>query len=137
MFKELVKALPALFTGPQAHATFNEQVMMPTVNLANLMGMSSTYGFTITESPLTRFKSATQDLLKVHRMVDSGSGRPITPDSSVVVDKDGTFGKLILCLEPGLYRQRKGKETLLQQETFLVELHQPLPKRIKTSAQEL
>ncbi len=76
-------------------------------------------------------KPVTTDLLKVFRIIDSKSERELKPNSAVIADENGIIGKFILCLEPGLYRQIKGKKTTLHQEMFLVELNHPLPKCIK------
>lgn len=72
-------------------------------------------------------------MLKTHKMIDSKSGRQLKPDSAVVADEDGIIGDIVICLEPGLHRIIKGKQTTLRQEIFLVELHHPLGKRIEAS----
>lgn len=135
LFKRLSVALPGLFSGRQAHATFYDQVLLPAVKLANTMRMStSEYVVSIQDSLLTKFKPVTIDTLRMRKMVDSKSEKHLKPDSPIVADNDGVIGKVIICLEPGLYRVTKGKETTLQQETILVELYHPLAKRVKTSA---
>lgn len=135
LFKELSKALPTLFSGPQTHATFYDQVLLPAVKLANMIRMStSNYEFAIPQSPTTEFEPVFTDLLKVHKMIDFNSGRQLKPDSAVVADQDGIIGDFIICLEPGLCRVVKGKDTALRQGLFLIELNHPLGKRSKASA---
>lgn len=95
---------------------------------------TSDYVFPIPKSRGTKVKPAIKDFLEVHKMVDSKSGRQLKPDSAVVADKDGSIGKIIICLEPGLHRVVKGKETTLRPAMYLVELNHPLGKRSKVSA---
>ncbi|KAF6237825.1 hypothetical protein HO173_004026 [Letharia columbiana] len=136
LFKELGKTFPFMFSSREAHATFYDQVLLPAVKLANMIRIStSNYVFSIPESPITECKPVTTDLLKVHKMIDSKSGRQLKPDSAVVADKDGFIADIVICLEPGLYRVIKGKETTLRQITLLLELKSPLlAKRSKASA---
>lgn len=134
LFKELSEALPTLFSGMQTHATFYDRVLLPAVKLANTVRMStSDYVLSIPELPFTAHKPIITDLLKVHKMLDLESGRHLKPDSAVVANKDGVIGDFVLCLEPGLSRVIKGKETTLRQAIFLVKLNHPLGKRSKAS----
>ena len=127
-------ALPVLFSGPEPHATFYDQVLLPAVKLANAMKMStSEYVVTIPRVLVTRFKPVTIDMLKKSKMLDSKSGKHLKPDSAVVADKDGVIGDFIIGLEPELCRVAKGKETMLYPGTILVELSHPLGKRVKPS----
>ena len=127
-------ALPVLFSGAQAEATFYDQVLLPTVKLANTIRMpTSDYVVSIQESLVTRYKPVTIDMLKMCKMVDSKSGKHLKPDSAVIADKDGVIGKTVIYLVPGLYRVTKGQRTTLHHETLLVELCHPLGKRIKAS----
>ena len=134
LFKELSEALPILFSGMQTHATFYEQVLFPAVKLANTVRMStSDYVLSNPKLPVTTHEPIITDLLKVHKVLDFESGRHLKPDSAVVADKDGVIGDFVLCLEPGLSRVIKGKETTLRQAIFLVKLNHPLGKRSKAS----
>ena len=109
--------------------------MRPAAKLAaEIQTSASNYNFSIPESPLTNFKPVMADYLNSVKMVDIKSGRHLKPDSAVLGDKDGILGKIIICLEPGLYRAIKGKETTLRQALYLVELNHPLGKRSKPSA---
>ena len=127
-------ALPVLFSSPESHATFYNQVLVPAVKLANAMKMStSEYVVTIPQLLVTRFKPVTMDMLKKSKMLDSKSGKHLKPDSAVVADKDGVIGNFIIGLEPELCRVAKGKETMLYPATILVELFHPLGKRVKPS----
>ena len=127
-------ALPVLFSGPESHATFYDQVLFPAVKLANSMKMStSEYVVTIPQLLVTRFKPVTIDMLEKSKMLDSKSGKHLKPDSAVVADKDGAIGNFIIGLEPELCRVAKGKETMLYPGTILVELFHPLEKRVKPS----
>ena len=94
---------------------------------------TSDYVVWVTESLITKFKPVTIDYLRKCKVVDSKSGKPLKPDSAVVPDNNGVIGNFIICLEPCLYRVAKGKEIVLQQETILIELDQPLAKRVKPS----
>lgn len=135
LFKVLSMALPELFSGPQAHVTFYNQVLLPAVQLANTMKMSATeYAVILPQLLFDKLKPATIDMLKMCKMVDSQTGKHLKPDSAVVTDKDGIFGHFIIFLEPELRRVIGGKEMTLYQGTALVELYHPLAKRIKTSA---
>lgn len=127
-------ALPVLFSGAESHATFYEQVLLPAVQLANAMKLStSEYVVTLPRLLVTEFKPVTIDMLKKTKMLDSASGKHLKPDSAVVADKEGAIGKFILGLEPELCRVAKGKETMLYPGTILVELFHPLGKRVKPS----
>lgn len=135
LFKELSKSLPNLFSGPQSHATFYDQVLLPAVKLANTIRMStSDYVFSIQESPIKKFRPVITESLEMHKMINFKSGKQLKPDSAVVADEDGIIGDFIIGLEPGLYRVIKGKDTTLRQGMFLVELNHPLGKRSKASA---
>ena len=135
LFRELSKALPFVFFSKEAHVTFFEQVLVPAIQLASeIRKSSSEYAFSMPESPTTIFKPCTIDLLEVHKMVDSMSGKQVKPDSAVVANEDGVIGKCMICLEPSFSRVNDGKETTLRQDTFLVKLDQPMGKRIKASA---
>ena len=134
LFTRLSRDLPVLFSGSQTRATFYDQVLLPAVKLANAIRMStSDYVVWIPESLITSFKPVTIDKLKSCKIIDFKSGKQLKPDSAVVADKDGIIGKIIICLEPCLYRVTKGKKTTLHQEKILVELCHPLGKRIKAS----
>ena len=137
LLRKLFMALPVLFSGPQTHATFYDQVLHPAVKLANAIRMSTTdYVISIPESLTinSRPVAVAKDMLERHKIVDSKSGKQLKPNSALVVDKDGVIGNFIVLLEPTLYRVIKGKETNLHLGTILVELNHPLPKRIKASA---
>ena len=102
--------------------------------LANTMKASdSDYVVWVTESLVTAFKPVTIEYLKKCKVVDSESGKHLKPDSAVVSDKNGVIGKFVISLEPCLYRVAKGKEIVLRQETMLIELDQPLAKRVNPS----
>lgn len=128
-------ALPELFSGPQAHDTFYDQVLLPAVELANAIKMSTTeYVFVLPQFFLDKFEPAIIDVLKTGKMVDSQTGKHLKPGSAVVTDKDGVIGHFIISLEPELCRVIRGQKTTLNQGTILVELYHPLAKRVKTSA---
>ena len=94
---------------------------------------TSDYVVWVPESLGTKFNPVTIDSLKKSKVVDSKNGKHLKPDSAVVADKDGAIGNAIICLEPCLSRKTKDKEIVLQQETILIELDQPLAKRVKPS----
>ena len=54
----------------------------------------------------------------------------LKPNTVVVADQNGVFGKFIIMLEPTLYRVNMGKkDSILRQDVFLVELDHPITKR--------
>ena len=132
---ELSKNLPILFSGRERIRRFYGQVMRPAAKLAAKIQTSAlNYIFDMPESPLTDFKPLIADYLKLDKMTDIRTGKHLKPGSAVVGDKDGVIGKIVICLEPCLYRVIKGKQTTLRQGVYLVELDHPLGKRIKASA---
>ena len=134
LLTKLSMTFPVLFSGPQVHALFYEQVLLPAVKLANMIRMStSDYGVWLPETLFTKYPPATMNMLATRKMVDFQTGKHLKPDSAVVADKDGAIGDVIICLEPGPYRVNKGKKMTLQQDTILVELFHPLGKRLKPS----
>lgn len=124
LFHELAKALPTLFSGQQAQASFYEQVLLPAVKLKNLTQIStSDYAFSFVESTTFTFKSFTTDMLETCKMIDSKSGKQLKSDRPVFADKDKVIGKGIIRLERALYRVIKGKNINLSQSMVLVELN--------------
>ena len=62
-------------------------------------------------------------------MIDIKTRMTLKPNTGVVADKNGVFGKCVIMLEPVLYRVNEGKkDSTLRQGAFLVELDHPITK---------
>ena len=137
LFHELAKALPILFSGQQAQASFYEQVLLPAVKLKNLIQIStSDYTFSVVGSAANPFDPFTTEMLtgilKVCKMIDK-SGKQLKLDRLAIADKDEVIGKGILRLEPALCRVTSGKKIDLRQSMVLVELNLSPGKRSEIS----
>ena len=111
MFKYLSETFPVVFGNPGSMERFHEQVMQPASKLATkLRGSCSTYRFYIPEAPFQKFQPFTTDMLKDNCMIDVKTRMTLKPNTGVVSDKNGVFGKCVIMLEPILYRVNKGKK---------------------------
>ena len=130
MFESLSETFPIVFGNWEGMDRFYVQVMEPAAKLATtLRGSCSTYLFHISEIPFPKFKPLTIDLIKNNRVIDAKTTMTLKPNSGMVADKYGVFGKCIIMLEPVLYRVNKGKEdSTLRQALYLVQLDHPLAK---------
>ncbi len=131
MFRSLSQTFPVVFGNWDSMKRFHEQVMEPASKLAVMLrGSCSAYWFHITEAPFLNFKPLTTNQIKANCMIDVKTRMTLKPNTGVVADKNGVFGKCIIMLEPTLYRVNKGKEdSELRQGVFLVELDHPITKR--------
>ena len=131
MFASLSETFPVVFGDMESMNRFHEQVMQPASKLAiTLQGSCSIYCFHITKAPFSKFKPLTTNRIKNNCMIDVKTRMTIKPNTGVVADESGVFGKFIMMLEPGLYRVNKGKEdSTLRQPVYLVELDHPITKR--------
>ena len=131
MFKYLSETFPVVFGNLANMGSFYEQVMQPASKLATKLRAScSTYGFYFAGAAFEKFEPLTTTMLKDHCMIDVKTRMTLKPNTGVVADKNGVFGKCIIMLEPALYRVNKGKEhSILRQGVFLIELDHPITKR--------
>ena len=131
MFKNLSETFPVVFGKMASLGSFYEQVMQPASKLAiKLRASCSTYGFCFPGAAFEKFEPVTTTMLKDHCMIDVKTRMTLKPNTGVVADKNGVFGKCIIMLEPGLYRVNKGKEhSILRQDAILIELDHPITKR--------
>ena len=131
MFESLSETFPVVFGDLERMKRFQDQVMQPASKLAiTLRGSCSTYCFHITGTPFPRFKPLTTNRIRDECMIDVKTRMTLKPNTGVVADESGVFGKFIMMLEPGLYRVNKGKEdSTLRRGVFLVELDHPITKR--------
>ena len=131
MFESLSGTLPIVFGNPESMKRFHEQIMQPASKLATTLRAScSTYWFQIAETPFPKFNPLTTNLIRTNRMIDLKTRMTLKPNAGLVADENGVFGKLIMMLEPGLYRVNKGKEdSTLRPCVYLVELDHPITKR--------
>ena len=113
-----------------------EQVVLPAVDFATRIQLSaSTYGFNPDPggNPFEGYREKVAlgpKLLHDYKIIDVHSRKTLKPDSPVVLDKNGSFGYVVMQVEPGLMRVNEGKDnTTLRQPVFLTKLHQPLGKR--------
>ena len=130
LFKSLSVIFPVVFGDLESMKRFHVQVMQPASKFAiTLQGSCSNYWFGITEYLLQDFRPLTTDMIKDYRMIDFKTRMPLKPNTGVVADKNGVFGKCIIQLEPQLYRINTGKEPyVLRQGVYLVELDHPITK---------
>ena len=131
MFESLSETLPVVFGNLESMDRFHEQIMQPASKLATTLRAScSTYRFQIAEAPFPNFKPVTTNFIKTNSMIDVKTRMTLKPNTSVVADENGVFGKCIMMLEPTLYRVSKDKRnSKLRQGAYLVELDHPITKR--------
>jgi len=130
IFLKLSSVFPVINLDRQSFARFYNKVMFPAADLASIMQTSSSvYDFEMPTDMVT-------DLVQVHighlatfRLVEMQTRKTLKPDSKVVPDRHGHIGKVILPLEPRLYRKNRGQQsTTLCQACYLVKLDRPLLK---------
>ena len=115
---------------------FYLQVLMPAAKVATTFRTStSTYKYAMADNPFQDWPPLGLRHMKTHKMLDLKNGSYLKPNAAVVADEEGTIGKFIIPLEPGLYRtKRGGDETTLRPVIHLVELNHPVAKRSQRSA---
>ena len=136
LFHYVMKFLPILDAKNRSNVRLREQVLLPAVEFATKIQLStSTYVFTQKPSG-NPFEGYQEDFAVSathrhrHKFLDVHSRKTLKPDSTVIEDKEGHFGDVLMQVEPGLSRENKGKEsTPLRQAVFLVSLYHPLGKR--------
>ena len=127
---------PAVRLQEQSKRRFLEEVVLPAATLATKFQVTaSIYEFHIPTYPFRKYEPVTIDDHKSMKMIDVKTRKKIKGSSATVEDRERRIGDIVIPLEPSLWRINENEEsTLLRPEANLIELYQPLAKRIKTSA---
>ena len=131
LFVELSKTLPILFGRPQAHHSFDTQILRPAVSLANTVQESTTkYAWTLPKRIIGEGTPVSKDDLEIHKIMDMKTGKCLKPDSLVTADQQGVIGTAVLMIEPclGLMNGERQWNTL-RQGMSIVNLKFPLGQR--------
>lgn len=130
MFETLSQIFPIMFGNSESRLRFYGQVMGPAAKFATQLRVSSSmYKLALGNDPFSNWLPLTPKFLKLYALVDIKTRGTLKPNSTVSTDREGVFGKIVILLEPGLYRHLNGGEEIeLRQQAFLVDLHHPLKK---------
>ena len=132
LFKELSKTLPVLFTRSETDSSFYIQILLPAVNLAKIIQLSTArYAWGLQKGILRKWPPISKDILKYHKIMDMKTGKCLKPDSLVTADQQGSIWTAVLMVEPSM---RDSQGNTLKQGTVVAILISLPKKRDKPSA---
>ena len=139
MYQFIGDFFPIIRLQAQSKQRFLNEVVLPAAKLASKIQLAaSIYEFRLQPNPFFwEYESVRMDDHKIMKMVDVKTRKTIKGSSAIVQDRQHRIGVLVLTLEPSLRRINKHqRSTLLRPEVNLIEVDQPLAKRIKPSTED-
>ena len=142
LFFVLESMFPVLNREASVFTRLHEQVIKPAAALAvQIQTSPAQYKLhpDLSDAEVSHQNVVSVGSIRRRRLIDVRSGQTIKDEESVIVDKDGRIGELIMTVAPGLVRHDPAirKPIRIRNVVWLVELDKPLIKRRKATAKLL
>lgn len=132
LFEILVEKFPIIDGRQDCFHRLLNQVVIPMANLALQMQLSTNiYEFLpfTSGNPFQYNGCLYTDNFKEHKIIDIKTRKILRSSTRVTCDKEGSVGRVLMLLEPGLVRVGQERSIELCQNVYLAELHRSLSEQ--------